>query len=72
MISAEQFAEWKENPVTKEIFEDLKVIREKHAEQLVLGGTIGHNADITHGMTNKLVGQIEGIDQLLAIHYEVS
>ena len=69
MISAEQFAEWKEHPVTKEIFKDLKVVQKNIIDQMVNGATIGDNADATHGLTNKVVGQLDGINQLLGIHY---
>ena len=70
MITAEQFAEWKEQPVTKEIFEALNEVKLALQERLTSGQTIGDNADVTHGATNKLVGQIEGLNQLLNISYE--
>lgn len=71
MISAEQFAEWKEHPVTKEIFKDLRGIRNSLKDRLADGDTIGEHADLTHGFTNRTVGQLDGIDQLLNIHYAV-
>jgi len=69
MITAEQFAEWKEQPVTKEIFTELKIIKQDLQERLSSGQTIAQRADVTHGLTNKLVGQIEGLNQLLNISY---
>ena len=69
MITAEQFAEWKEQPVTKEIFGELRKAKEDLQERMTSGQTISSNADGTHGMTNKLVGQIEGLNQLLNISY---
>jgi uncharacterized phage-associated protein len=69
MISAEQFAEWKEHPVTKEIFAELKNTRESIVEQLAYGNTIGHDAEATHGLTNRAIGHLAGIDQLLNISY---
>jgi hypothetical protein len=71
MISAEQFAEWKEHPVTKEIFKDLKGIRDSIKDQLANGNTIGGDAEATHGLTHRAVGQLDGINQLLGIHYAV-
>ncbi len=69
MISAEQFAEWKEHPVTKEIFKDLKEVRQDIINQLANGNTIGADAEATHGHTSKAIGQLDGINQLLGIHY---
>lgn len=69
MISAEQFAEWKTHPVTKEIFAELKGVRSALVEQLVSGDSIDFAAEITHGVTNRIVGQITGIDQVLNISY---
>lgn len=70
MISAEQFAEWKEHPVTKEIFEGLKEVRDSIKDQLANGNTVGPDAEATHGFTNKAVGQLAGIDQVLNISYD--
>ena len=69
MITVEQFAEWKTHPVTKEIFESLKEIRESIVEQLSNGNTIGPDAAATHGFTNRAIGQLNGLDQLLNISY---
>ena len=69
MITAEQVAEWKEHPVTKEIFKELKSTRESIIEQLANGNTIGHNAEATHGFTNRAIGQLDGLTQLLNISY---
>lgn len=69
MISAEQFAEWKEHPVTKEIFKEIKFVRNEIVEQLANGNTIGHDAQATHGFTNRTIGQLDGLNQLLNISY---
>ena len=71
MITAEQFAEWKEHPVTKEIFGELQIVRDDLQERLSSGQTLAQRADETHGMTNKLVVQLEGMDQMLNISYAV-
>ncbi len=70
MITAEQFAEWKAQEVTKEIFGLLKEAKKDLQDRLADGSTIRQTADETHGLTNKLVGQIEGLNQLLNISYE--
>ena len=69
MISAEQFAEWKEHPVTKEIFAELENVRDSIKEQLANGSTVGEDAEATHGFTNRAVGQLDGIGQVLNISY---
>lgn len=69
MITAEQFAEWREQSVTKEIFGELQMVKEDLQERLSSGQTLAQRADVTHGMTNKLVGQIDGLNQLLNISY---
>ena len=69
MITAEQFAEWKEQEVTKEIFGLLKEMKEDLQKRMSNGYTISSKAEKTHGMTNKTVGQIEGLNQLLNISY---
>ena len=70
MITSEQFQEWKQHPVTKEIFSELRKSKAALIEQLTNGSTIGYQADETHGLTSKLVGQITGLDQLLNISFE--
>ena len=72
MISAEQFAEWKEHPVTKEIFSEIRKCRDEIKEQLANGNTIGADAEATHGFTNRAVGQLIGFEQLLNISYEAA
>lgn len=70
MISAEQFAEWKEHPVTKEVFAEIRKVREEIKEQLANGNTIGADAQATHGFTNRAIGQLDGLTQLLNISYD--
>jgi ABC-type antimicrobial peptide transport system permease subunit len=33
------------------------------------GSTLGHTADVTHGLTSRMVGHVEGINQLLDITF---
>ena len=69
MISAEQFAEWKTHPVTQEIFAEIEQVKKDLTDKLKQGNTIGDTAEKTHGMTNRMIGHIEGLDQLLGISY---
>ena len=70
MITKEQFEEWKTHPVTIEIYEEVEKAKRVLQETFSDGFTLGQRADVTHGLTNKLVGQIEGLNQLLNITYE--
>lgn len=70
MITNDQFQEWKNHPVTKEIFSELKKARQSIIEQLANGSTIGQDFDSTHGMTCRAVGQIDGLNQLLNISFD--
>ena len=69
MITSEQFQEWKEHPVTKEIFKLLTETRQEIINQLAYGNTIGPDAEATHGFTNRAIGQIDGLNQLLNISF---
>ena len=70
MITKEMFLEWKAHPVTIEIFEEIKKAKQGLLEGFSRGITIGQRADVTHGLSNKLYGQLEGLNQLLNITYE--
>ena len=70
MLTSEQFQEWKNHPVTKELFAELKKTRQSIVDQLANGNSIGPDAQATHGFTNRAVGQINGLDQLLNISFE--
>ncbi len=72
MITSEQFQEWKIHLVTKEIFAELNKVKAELIDQLSIGNTIGQNADYTHGMTNRTVGQIDGLNQILNISFSDS
>lgn len=72
MLTPEQFAEWKTHPVTIEIFSKLKESKQDLESKLSEGRTLNDKAEITHGLTNKIVGQIEGLNQLLNITFEDS
>jgi uncharacterized phage-associated protein len=69
MITSEQFQEWKTHPVTQEIFAELTKAKNDLMTQLAIGNTVGNTAEATHGLTNKTVGQIDGLNQLLNISF---
>jgi len=62
-ITKEQFAEWKEHPVTKEVMEEVKNKISELTERIIDGRTIGQSAEVTHGLTNKIIGQIDGLSK---------
>jgi len=70
MLTSEQFQEWKTNAVTIEILTELRKVRKVMESKLSNGNTIGQSAYETHGMTNRVVGNIEGLDQILNISFE--
>ena len=63
-LTKESFEEWKTHPVTKEVFLDIEKAQKDLLENLSNGVTLGQQADITHGLTNRMIGQIEGLRQL--------
>lgn len=69
MITPEMFAEWKEHPVTKEVMEEVRNKINDLTERIIDGRTIGQSAEVTHGLTNKIIGQIDGLNQLLNITF---
>jgi len=69
-LTKEQFMEWKEHPVTKEVFNEVDMLIKALTKQLTEGQTINYDAASTHGLTNRVVGQLDGLKQLLNISYE--
>jgi len=70
MITKEQFSEWKAHPVTIEIYKEVERAKQSLVFMLSKGTTIGQTAEETHGMTNRVIGQINGLNQLLNLTYE--
>ena len=69
-LTKEAFDEWKEHPVTREIFTEINQTIEMLKTNLSNGLTISFSSEETHGKTSHLVGQIEGLNQLLNISFE--
>lgn len=69
-LTKEAFDEWKEHPVTREIFKEINQMVDELKNRLSSGLTISFSAEETHGKTSHLVGQIEGLNQLLNISFE--
>ena len=69
-MNREQFAEWQSNPTTIEIFEKLEGVRADLEKGLASGQTLCTTADETHGSTARMIGNIEGLNQLLDISFE--
>lgn len=70
MLTKEQFAEWREHPVTKEVFAKIRELKQESIEKLVAGQTLANAADVTHGLTSRLIGEISGLNQLLELEFE--
>ena len=69
-ITKEEFLEWKEHPVTKEIYKDLEEIKRDLEVSLGAGESLSYHSSQTQGMTNRIVGQIAGLNQILNLYYE--
>jgi hypothetical protein len=69
-LTKEMFNEWKAHPVTQAVFEEIQKAKDSLKDSMCEGVTIGDTAEKTHGLTNKMLGQIEGLNQLLNISYE--
>lgn len=69
MITKEAFYEWKSNPTTIEIYKELAEAKETLKENLASGQTLCTTADETHGSTARMIGNIEGLNQLLNIDF---
>ena len=70
MVTKEMFLEWKAHPVTIEVYEEVEKLISMLKDQLAEGTTLLPQADATQGTTSRLVGQIEGLNQLLKLDYE--
>ena len=69
-MNREEFAEWINHPGTIEIFKEFKKVKEGLMEDLEHAGTINNESiDSTVIMTARVVGQIQGINQLLDIEF---
>ena len=69
VITKEQFDEWEAHPVTIEISKRLVLQKDMLESKLKNGYALGSIADETHGNTNRMLGHIEGLNQILNISY---
>ena len=69
-MNREQFTEWREHPITKEIFDALRETRDMDVQSLVDGGTLATDMGETAQLTARIVGKIQGINQILDIDFE--
>lgn len=68
-ITKEQFGDWKANPVTVAVMEQLDERKALLASVLCDGGTVGSKVDETALNTARHVGVIEGLNQILNIEF---
>ena len=69
-MNKETFLEWRNSPVTVEVFDTIEKYRDTLTECLSTGQTLCATSGETHGSTARVIGQIEGLSQLLNINYE--
>ena len=69
-MNKEQFYEWRANPMTIEIFEAIEQARRVDEESLLNGNTLCVDPGETAQLTARIVGKIQGLNQLINISYE--
>ena len=66
-MTLEEYNDWKEHPVTKDITETFTLLREEMIQDMSNGITIGDN---TGENTAMLVGKIAGLNYFINRHHE--
>lgn len=66
-VSEAEYKEWRNHPVTLEVFGKVEESRKQIVDHLVYAGTMTSH---TARDTAKAVGMIQGIDMLLAMDWE--
>gem|GEM_PF-2273082 len=69
MMNKEQFDEWKSLSATILIFKQIEALKEVLTVDLASGATIGLTADQIAINTARIVGNIEGLNQILNISF---
>lgn len=65
-ISKEQFANWREHPITKLVMQEIEIERERLFSLIGAGGTINfESADGTQANTCMRIGNIQGLQFVL-------
>lgn len=64
-VTSEMFFEWKQNPVTQEIFTVLEERREKYLSEILNGETL--MTDKALQVTGINIGRISAIDEILSL-----
>lgn len=70
MITQESFHEWRSHPVTIEVYKALEDTKKLDEENLINGNTLCTDPGETSLLTARIVGKIQGLNQLLNISYE--
>lgn len=66
-VSKSEYEEWRNHPVTLEVFNTIRASRQQAVDHIVFSGTL---TDSTERDTARAVGIIQGIDMLLAMDWE--
>lgn len=64
-MNQEQFYEWRNQEATVEVFKEIAAVRDQLKDHLARGDTVRDQVE-----TARVVGNIEGLNQLLNIDYE--
>lgn len=64
-MTKDEFAQWRQNATTLEVFEILRAVRDAYNDRIAHGGTLESLSE-----TARVVGTIEAFDYLLNINFE--
>jgi len=71
MITGEQFTEWKDHPVTREVYKAIKEAKEDLGGQLGQGVFLSLDSVDASALNHaKIVGQVHGLNQLLELDFD--
>lgn len=70
-ITDEEYEGWSQDPVTKKVFKRLELTMDNIRRIIGAGGTLDEDsAEATLGRTARLVGKIEGINEIFNVDRE--
>ena len=71
LISQQEYSQWKQHPITREVVRELTRQRLHLCQTLETGGTVAvESVDTTALTTARCSGKIEGIDLILNLQFE--
>ena len=69
-MNKETYQEWRNTSATVEVFAELDALKHALTDTLANGNTLSTTADETALLTARIVGKIDGLNQILGMDYE--